>query len=299
MVVENWDKCIKTKIKMQSFFTTLSWQVLNLKLLRNFYWWSKKNHFSGRNKLEPITNSHLWFIIKVLRKYCEHNTSNKNWYYKYYKFYCITIKFKVLLIKYYFNFIYYVFNSHLPITLIVISIYIYNVIKFVMFLIFSKQYLVYIYVYSGISKTVHWYWSALKYVVHLTKPKWTRIRNQIGNVGGLSPWPPIRCFPLWKWRWTLVLKDLLNPISGRDASHSCLISLWPIKGIVRFGWQSLRHVRQHASPLQTTCASSFWDLLYYTCVVVVHSSLGQRLIWHEWEASLPNVGLSKSLRTKA
>ena len=145
---------------------------------------------------------------------------------------------------------------------------------------------------------VHRYWSVLKYVVHLIKPKWTRVRNQIGNMGGLSSWPPIKYFPLWKWRWTLVLKDFLNPTSGRDASHSCLISLWPIKGIVRFGWQSLRHVRQHASPLQTACASSFWDLLYYTCVVVVHSSLGQRLIWHEWEASLPDVGLSKSLRTK-
>ena len=34
-------------------------------------------------------------------------------------------------------------------------------------------------------------------------------------------------------------------------------------------------------------------------LVVIHSSLGQRLIRHEWEASLPNVGLSKSLRTKA
>ena len=34
------------------------------------------------------------------------------------------------------------------------------------------------------------------------------------------------------------------------------------------------------------------------CVVVVHSSLGQRLIRHEWETSLPNVGLNKSLRTK-
>ena len=37
----------------------------------------------------------------------------------------------------------------------------------------------------------------------------------------------IKYCPLWKWRWTLVLTDLLNPISGRDASHSCLISLWP------------------------------------------------------------------------
>ena len=37
---------------------------------------------------------------------------------------------------------------------------------------------------------------------------------------------------------------------------------------------------------------------YYTCVAVVHLSSGQRLIRHEWEASLPDMGLSKSLRTK-
>ena len=50
----------------------------------------------------------------------------------------------------------------------------------------------------------------------------------------------------------------------------------------------------------TAWPGSFWDLNhYYTCVVVVHSSLGQRLIRHEWEASLPDVGLSKSLKTKA
>ena len=34
-------------------------------------------------------------------------------------------------------------------------------------------------------------------------------------------------------------------------------------------------------------------------VVVVYSFLGQRLIRHEWEASLPDVGLSKFLRIKA
>ena len=34
-------------------------------------------------------------------------------------------------------------------------------------------------------------------------------------------------------------------------------------------------------------------------VVMVHSSLDQRLIRHGWEASLPDVGLSKFLRTKA
>ena len=31
-------------------------------------------------------------------------------------------------------------------------------------------------------------------------------------------------------------------------------------------------------------------------VVVVHSSLGQKLIKHEWEASLPDMGSNKSLR---
>ena len=39
-------------------------------------------------------------------------------------------------------------------------------------------------------------------------------------------------------------------------------------------------------------------LAYYICVIVVHSSLSQRLIRHGWETSLPYVGLSKSLRTK-
>ena len=36
-----------------------------------------------------------------------------------------------------------------------------------------------------------------------------------------------------------------------------------------------------------------------TCVVVVNSSLGQRLIRHEWKVSLLDVRLSKSVRTKA
>jgi len=48
----------------------------------------------------------------------------------------------------------------------------------------------------------------------------------------------------------------------------------------------------------TTWGGSFWDLLYFACVLVVRSSLGQRLIRHEWEASLSDVGLNKSLRTK-
>ena len=43
---------------------------------------------------------------------------------------------------------YYVFNSNLPITSIVISICICNIIKFIIFLLFSKKNLVYIYIYS-------------------------------------------------------------------------------------------------------------------------------------------------------
>ena len=35
------------------------------------------------------------------------------------------------------------------------------------------------------------------------------------------------------------------------------------------------------------------------CVVVVHPSLGQRLMKQGWEVSLPDMGLSKTLRTKA
>ena len=46
-------------------------------------------------------------------------------------------------------------------------------------------------------------------------------------VWGLSSRPSIRYCPLWKWRWALVLKELFNSTSKRDASHSCFISLWP------------------------------------------------------------------------
>ena len=60
------------------------------------------------------------------------------------------------------------------------------------------------------------------------------------------------------------LTDLLNPTSGRDTSHICLISFEP-----------KTHVYH-----------------YYTCV------LGSKLIRHTWKASLPDVGLSKSVRQK-
>ena len=52
----------------------------------------------------------------------------------------------------------------------------------------------------------------------------------------------------------LILKVLLNPTSGRDASHPCLISTWPKEG--------------YGTPK------------------------------HGWEASLPDVGLSKTLRIR-
>ena len=50
--------------------------------------------------------------------------------------------------------------------------------------------------------------------------------------------------------------------------------------------------------ITTAWGSNFWDLLYFACVVVIHSSLGQRLIRHEWEMSLPDMGLRKCFRTK-
>ena len=70
-------------------------------------------------------------------------------------------------------------------------------------------------------------------------------------VGGLSSWSPIRYCLLQKWRWALILKILLNPTSGRDASHSFLISLWPKdvyhyynQRLIRHEWESSRHFRK-------------------------------------------------------
>ena len=159
---------------------------------------------------------------------------------------------------------------------------------------------------------------------------------------------PIKYYPLWKWRWALVLKVLLNPTLERDASHSCVVIVHSSLGqrLIRHEWEvsfpnvglsktlrtkAQRHfqrgqyliggrdesppTKRHLLGLKgkpppspsldwsactTAWAGSFWDLHhYYTCVVVIHSSLGQRLIRHEWEMSLPDVGLNKSLRTKA
>ena len=59
--------------------------------------------------------------------------------------------------------------------------------------------------------------------------------------------------------------NLLNPTSGRDVSHPYLISTWDKEGCT------------------------------IVCVIIhtmVHPSLAQVLIRQEWEASLPNVGLS-------
>ena len=74
---------------------------------------------------------------------------------------------------------------------------------------------------------------------------------------------------LWPQEGIVHLKSLLNSTLGRDASHSCLINLWP----------------------KDECTTT-------TRVVVIYSSLGQRLKRHKWEASLSDVGLSKTLNIK-
>ena len=37
----------------------------------------KNNNFNGKFKLEKIKTHHLSFVVKVLQKYCGHNTSQK------------------------------------------------------------------------------------------------------------------------------------------------------------------------------------------------------------------------------
>ena len=59
--------------------------------------------------------------------------------------------------------------------------------------------------------------------------------------------------------------NLFNPTSERDAFHPCLISTWPKEGCI------MTHT-------------------------MVQLSLGQVLIRQGCEASLPNVGLNKSVR---
>ena len=98
-------------------------------------------------------------------------------------------------------------------------------------------------------------------------------------------------------RFGSYLPDLFNPTSGRDASHMCLISLSPrhmcttttqcgrvscispqLEGIVCFG-SCLTDLFNPTSGRDTS-----------------HMCLGHKLIRHMWEASLPNVGLNKSVR---
>ena len=55
-------------------------------------------------------------------------------------------------------------------------------------------------------------------------------------------------------------------------------------GIVRFGYASWFCLIPHRGETPPTC------------VVVVHMCLGLKLIRHMWEASLPDVGLSKTVR---
>ena len=73
-------------------------------------------------------------------------------------------------------------------------------------------------------------------------------------------------------------KDLLNPTSKRDASHPCLISTWPKEGCT----------------ILCVCT-----IVYVITHTTVHPSLGQELIRSGWEASLFDVGLSKSLQVGA
>ena len=123
-------------------------------------------------------------------------------------------------------------------------------------------------------------------------------------VGGMNL-SPIRYCPLWKWRWVLVLKVLLNPTSGRDASHPCLISLELKEGCITttppFCGRNESFPNQVLSSSRMALSLSPQDFAqsHIGNVVVVYSSLGQRLIRHEWEVSLPNMGLSKTLKTRA
>ena len=72
-VVENWDTCKKKK----KFFTIFLQHFLHQIWVLGCYGIllvEQKSYFSGRFKLEPIKNSHIWFVVKVLRKYCERST---------------------------------------------------------------------------------------------------------------------------------------------------------------------------------------------------------------------------------
>ena len=50
--------------------------MLHLQHLTGCYWLIK-NNFSGKFKLEPVKSYNLGFVVKILQKWCEHNTSQK------------------------------------------------------------------------------------------------------------------------------------------------------------------------------------------------------------------------------
>ena len=109
--------------------------------------------------------------------------------------------------------------------------------------------------------------------------------------------------PMWDWanpwglRFNAISKESNTWLGAKTKVLPQKGAFWGLRGNPTF----LLH-RFMCDPKECTTTgwgSSFWDLLYFACVVVVHSSLGQRLIRHEWEVSLPDVGLNKSLRTKA
>ena len=56
-----------------STILTLLQQILSVRLL----WVGKKRNLSCRFKLELITTYHMWFVVKILRKYYEYKTSKK------------------------------------------------------------------------------------------------------------------------------------------------------------------------------------------------------------------------------
>ena len=88
----------------------------------------------------------------------------------------------------------------------------------------------------------------------------------------------------------LIRTNLLNPILGRNASHPCLISLWLKEGCTivcvsrSLPIPYLIGGRDESSPTK------------WITHTTVHPSLDQKLIRQGWEASLPDVGLSKFVR---
>ena len=59
-----------------TIFTTFSQLILSSRLLLVVMNWQKSN-LSCKFKFEPIIIYHLWFIMKILWKFCEYDTSLK------------------------------------------------------------------------------------------------------------------------------------------------------------------------------------------------------------------------------